>query len=354
MCDRIYQVGGSLSPNAPSYVLRQADDELNRALQQGEFCYILDSRQMGKSSLLVRTLHRLEAEGHVCVSVDLTYLGSEFTTPLQWYKGLVAQLWTGFDLTELVNLKNWWKEREDFSYLQRLGEFITLILDYYPQQKIFIFIDEIDRIQSLDFSVDDFFALIRYCYNQRSINPNYRRIAFALFGVITPRNLISNKNLTPFNIGRAIAIEGFQLNEVQPLITGLRAKFSNPEEVIKEILFWTEGQPFLTQKLCQLIVESVGESPVITKSLVANIVRQYIIDNWQTQDEPEHLRTIRDRLLYNPKSAGRLLGIYQQILASLQPPFNQACTEGGGILANNSLEQTELLLSGLVVKKKII
>ena len=202
MRDRLYQVGGSLAQDAPSYVVRKADIELDQALQQGEFCYVLDSRQMGKSSLLVRTLHRLEARGHVCVSIDLTYLGSEFTSPLQWYKGLVAQLWTGFGLTDL-NFKSWWQEQE-FSYLQRLGEFIELLLAYFPQQKLLIFVDEIDRIQGLDFPVDDFFALIRYCYNQRAINYDYKRIAFALFGVATPRDLIKNKRLTPFNIGRAI------------------------------------------------------------------------------------------------------------------------------------------------------
>ncbi len=29
------------------------------------------------------------------------------------------------------------------------------------------------------------------------------------------------------------------------------------------------------------------------------LVRSQIINNWESQDEPEHLRTIRNRLLYN-------------------------------------------------------
>ncbi|MEM9907570.1 MAG: AAA-like domain-containing protein [Cyanobacteria bacterium P01_D01_bin.44] len=61
-----YQVGGSLASHAPSYIQRQADTELYDALDQGELCYVLNSRQMGKSSLLVQTKHRLQQAGYRC------------------------------------------------------------------------------------------------------------------------------------------------------------------------------------------------------------------------------------------------------------------------------------------------
>jgi hypothetical protein len=91
MSDVRYQIGGSLNTNAPSYVVRKADEQIYEALKAGEFCYVLNSRQMGKSSLLVRTLHRLKAEGFQCSTIDMTCIGSENITPLQWYKGIVGR-----------------------------------------------------------------------------------------------------------------------------------------------------------------------------------------------------------------------------------------------------------------------
>ncbi|MEB3273738.1 MAG: AAA-like domain-containing protein [Prochlorothrix sp.] len=159
--DYEYHVGGSLPASALTYVPRQGDRDLYTKIQAGQFCYVFNSRQMGKSSLRVRTMERLQQEGVACAALELSQIGSQHIKPETWYAGfirsVVFSLEPGAGLRQEFNLRSWWRERDWLPPVQRFTEFLeTVLLAAVPNQ-IVIFVDEIDSVLRLPFK-DDFFC----------------------------------------------------------------------------------------------------------------------------------------------------------------------------------------------------
>ena len=335
--DYRYVVGGALRQHDPTYVVRQSDDRLYRALKANDYCYVFNSRQMGKSSLRVQVMQRLVADDIACGVVEVSSIVEAGTTSEQWYLGMIRRLSRSLGLK--VKVLQWWRSRDGLSPLQRFSEFVEDVLLTEIQQPIIIFIDEIDSLFKYEFN-DDFFALIRAFYQERSDSEKYRRLSFVMLGVATPSDLIRDKRRTSFNIGgQFIDLQGFCPGDTTSLEIGLAGNAQDPSAVLTAILDWTNGQPFLTQRLCQLMAAQkigLGEEA----KAVAKVVRDHIIQDWEAQDIAVHLKTIRDRLLASEERSGQLLGLYQNILQADRLP------------ATGSEEQIELRLTGLIRQEK--
>ena len=115
---------------------------------------------------------------------------------------------------------------------------------------------------------------------------------------------------------------------------------------------WTEGQPFLTQKICALVQQlhqASGEDMLnITSGTeefwVEKLVRSQIIENWQSQDKSEHFCGIERSLFYFPEKTVKILEYYQKILSSDAGIPQSELSE---LSALNILQR-----SGLVCKKR--
>ncbi len=270
-----YVTGGTLRQDAACYVERQADKDLLDGLLKGEFCYVLTSRQMGKSSLMVRTAGKLREQGINVAVLDLTAIGQNLT-PEQWYDGLLVR--AGRQLRLEDELEDYWTEHPRVSPVQRLFNALREVALVRRPGKLVIFVDEIDTVRSLPFTTDEFFAAMRECYNRRTEDVEFTRLTFCLLGVATPSDLIRDTRTTPFNIGHRIELNDFTTAEAAPLARGLESSIAenappstfHAPRLLDRILYWTGGHPYLTQRLCHAIGEPRArgvETDFIAKSV---------------------------------------------------------------------------------------
>ncbi len=303
---KYYVTGGSLRADTPSYVERRADAELFQALKSGEFCYVLTSRQMGKTSLIVRTAAKLCAEQTRIAVLDLTAIGQN-VQPDQWYYGLLCRLGEQIGLED--ELDAFWTAHEKLGPLQRWIAALREVALTVPSPLV-IFIDEIDAVRSLPIATGEFFAAIRECYNRRTQDDRLERLTFCLMGVASPTDLIRDTRTTPFNIGRRIELTDFAEDDSAPLEGGLEGGERPAKNLLRRILHWTGGHPYLTQRFCK----AVANNPEIRADAEIDRLCQELFLSPGAQERDDNLIFVRDRILRSEADHVALIDMYAQVL----------------------------------------
>ncbi|MEO6741854.1 MAG: AAA-like domain-containing protein [Chthoniobacteraceae bacterium] len=323
MNDSFFKVGGTLASDAPCYVERQADRDLLDALRRGEFCYVLDTRQFGKSSLMSRAASVLRAEGTLVTIIDLNALG-ESGNAEQWYFGMLDHLGEQLGrqgLQVLEALEKHWTERAALAPMQRLMNALRDIVLPATTRRLVIMVDEIDYVRKLArLGTDEFFAGIRECYNRRARDPEFERVTFCLLGVASPSDLIKDSRVTPFNIGTRIELRDFTAGEAATLKAGFDCSGDAAEQILARVLHWTGGHPYLTQRLCRAVAEDCSARSA------ADVDRhcEELFLASSARDRDDNLLFVRDRMLRGTGDLVGLLELYRAIRKGRAVPNDDA------------------------------
>jgi hypothetical protein len=265
---------------------------------------------MGKSSLMHRTARKLRERGAAVAVVDLHALGTNVSLP-DWYRGLLSAVGgetDGFGLRR--ELTAFWDGHPEMGPMERWFTAVERVVLPARAGPVVIFIDEIGATRFLPFSADEFFAAVRACYNRRARHPELRRLTFCLLGAVTPSEMIRDPTLTTFNIGRHIELTDFSDVEAAGLAAGLGRPLLLAGKLMRRVLHWTGGHPYLTQVLCQ----AVANDPAVSSHAgVDRACRDLFLSRWAL-DRDKNLLTVKNRLLSDSdKERTGLLDLYARV-----------------------------------------
>lgn len=260
------------------YVKRDADRQLQNIINDmGRPGYVLVSRQMGKTNLLLNAKREAESPNDIFVYVDLS---NPFETAKACFENIIDTiLEVNEDILSSVandikssrhNLDNIPPHKQHTTELRKIIKSIT--------GKLVIILDEIDALTKTDYS-DRIFSQIRSIYFTRVNFPELERLTYILSGVVEPSEIIKDSKISPFNIGQKIFLNDFIYEEFIEFTK--KANLNLEDEILEHIFKWSNGNPRITWDICAEI-ENL-QSNEISKTNIDEIIKNLYLT---TYDKP--------------------------------------------------------------------
>ena len=304
-----FSVGAPLHAVRAGYVRRRADDLLFETVISGRYAHVLEPDRSGKSSLIAATAARLEAKGCKIAILDLQQIGVRDggSDPGRWYYNVAYRLLR--QLRIRYDLQTWWHDKSILSNRQRLLEFYSEIVLEFVDEHIVVFVDEIQCIENLPFA-DQLLASIRAAHNARTTDPDFSRLAFVLLGECDPVSLVSEPELSPFNVTQQILLDDFTRDQLDLFSTELNLDQQQAAIALDRIYHWTRGQPYLSQKLARQVAREDVDGDVA--ALVDHLATTQLGGRAALHSEP-HMSHIHRVIVNDEKQKEALLNLYGRI-----------------------------------------
>jgi len=329
-----FNVGAPLHAVRPGYVRRPADDLLFDTVIAGNNAHVIAPDRTGKTSLIASISARLQNNGFKVAVLDLAQIGERDggTDGGRWYYSIAYRL--SRQLRLKTDLQAWWQDHSILSSRQRLVEFYVQVVLRNIDERIVVFIDEIQCVAGLPFA-EDLLASIRAAHNSRTTEPEFGRIGFVTVGDCDPQSLVGDPQLSPFPVSTEIRLNDFRRDDLSVFAAELNLPSDVAKKALDRIYYWTSGQPYLSQKLARAVSREKIESDITDN--VDRIAQHQLLGRAAINSEP-HLSHLHRAVLSDKKGYEALLTLYGQIRKGITIEYEV-----------DSMPHRQLLAIGLVV-----
>ena len=315
---RTFVTGGPVVPEENYFVKREREltDFLQR-VEQGKYIVIFAPRQTGKTTFFYQALRVLENDPkYIPISLDFEIYSE--AEPEVFYRHIGEEIIkcirnrlqahdfiSRLDTPKVEDLGEWLVQQEITDHFS-FERFFENLHTQLPEKRVFIIIDEFDGIPQKE--LRNFLYTLRKIYNakKRSVVYNYIH-SMGIVGVKSIAQLDFDHTISPFNIQDQFALSNFTVEQVAELYGQYTKEVGQPfvPEVIETVHQKTAGQPFLVNRLGQILTEELEISQTGEIS-ITHFQEAYAR---LLNDENTHFDTLVKNIRIDPEFKGILIDI---------------------------------------------
>jgi hypothetical protein len=247
--------GGTLDVDDPWYLARATDiTALAHIRQPGQTLTIKGPRQMGKSSLLMRTVKEGMESGKSVALLDFQLVDEYSKAHADVFFRRFAS-WVAEQLNLPDSVEKFWNQ--SYASPQNCTRYMEQHVLEPMNGPCIIAIDETDAIFQTTFS-QDFFSMLRSWHNKRAdpIRRSWKKLDIILSTSTEPQFFIDRPHESPFNVGVTLRVQDFEPDQVAEL----NAKHPRPLDAadVDRLYRLVGGHPYLTRKALYM---AAGSTP---------------------------------------------------------------------------------------------
>lgn len=259
------------------YVVRRHEEIVDflKRVEEGRYIVLFAPRQTGKTTFFRSALETLSADSQVYLPIQLNFEAYKNLTRSEFYETfcnrvvrVIRQVYQNRNIVLSQSLSTFLDTAKIANHISMMDFFEDLsciLTDTFGNQKVVIIIDEFDGIPEVVLS--DFLHSLRDIYlSDQKRCPH----SVGIVGVKSISQLNYDRSISPFNVQDEFFLPNFSLQQVNELLaqhTDETGQSFSPD-VIKAIHKQTAGQPFLVNRLGQILTEEleIPKTDTITMS----------------------------------------------------------------------------------------